>query len=349
MKRGGFDVKIFATRRIPDAGLEILKRAGELSVAVEAEDETVPREKILAGVRNADVLVSLLTERIDRAVLEAGERLRGVANYAVGFNNIDVVAATELGLPVTNTPGVLTDTTADLAWALIMAVARNVVPADRYMREGRYKIWGPSLFIGSDVSPGGDGRRKTLGIVGFGRIGQAVYRRSQGFDMRVLAYDPPMKEIIEKTEGVEYADMDPLLKESDFVTIHTDLNPSTRHLFGKSAFAKMKSSAYLINTARGPIVDEQALVEALRDGEIAGAGLDVFEEEPKMAPGLSALDNVVVLPHVASASRATRNKMATMCAENASAHARLERAPNCVNPEVYDTEAYGKRVSRARG
>jgi glyoxylate reductase len=342
-------LKIFATRRIPEAGLEILKRLGELEIAVDAADETVPREKILDGVRRADVLVSLLTEKIDRDVLQAGKLLRGVANYAVGFNNIDVGAATELGLPVTNTPGVLTDTTADLAWTLIMAVARNIVPADRYMRQGKYKIWGPSLFIGADVSPGGDGRRKTLGIVGFGRIGQAVFRRSVGFDMRVLAYDPPIREIIENTDGVEYAEMDELLRESDFVTVHTDLNPSTRHLFGAAAFAKMKRSAYLINTARGPIVDEKALVVALREGAIAGAGLDVFEEEPLMAPGLSELDNVVVLPHIASASRDTRNKMATMCAENASAHSRLEPAPNSVNPEVYDTEAYKKRISGMKG
>lgn len=338
-------MKIFATRKIPAPGMEILAKAGDLTIAVEEEDVVVPREKILSGVREADVLVSLLTERIDREVMEAGARLRGIANYAVGYNNIDVAAATELGLPVTNTPGVLTDTTADLAWALIMAVARNVVPADRYMREGKYRIWGPSLFLGADVSRGGDGRQKVLGIVGFGRIGQAVFRRASGFEMRCLAYDPPMKEIIEQTEGVEYAEMDTLLKESDFVSIHTDLNESTRHLFGSEAFAKMKRTAFLINTARGPIVDEKALVEALRNDVIAGAGLDVFENEPAMAEGLAELDNAVILPHIASASRDTRNKMATMCATNAAAHAKLERAPNCVNPEVYDTEAYKERAT----
>jgi glyoxylate reductase len=336
-------LRIFATRRIPDAGLDILKRTGEVEIGVEAEDEPVSRERLLEGIGGADVLVSLLTERIDRQVLEAGPRLRGVANYAVGFNNVDVAAATELGLPVTNTPGVLTDTTADLAWALLLSVARNVVPADRYMRQGQYRIWGPSLFLGGDVGPGGSGVRKVLGIVGFGRIGQAVFRRSRGFDMRVLAYDPPMREVIEKTDGLEYAEMDRILEESDFITLHTDLNPSTRHLISGPAFEKMKPTAYLINTARGPIVDERALVLALREGRIAGAGLDVFEDEPSMAPGLADLDNVVVLPHIASASRDTRNKMATMCAENAIAHARRERAPNCVNPEVYDTEAYRRR------
>jgi glyoxylate reductase len=340
-------VRIFATRRIPDAGLDILKRTGEVEIAVEAGDEPVPRERLLQGIGRADVLVSLLTERIDREALEAGVRLLGVANFAVGFNNVDVAAATELGLPVTNTPGVLTDTTADLAWALILSVARNIVPADRYMRQGKYKIWGPSLFLGGDVSPGGEARRKVLGIIGFGRIGQAVFRRSIGFDMRVLAYDPPMREVIEKTDGVEYAEVERILEESDFVTIHTDLNASTRHLLSRPEFEKMKSTAYLINTARGPIVDEKALVTALREGQIAGAGLDVFEDEPAMAPGLADLDNVVVLPHIASASRDTRNKMATMCAENAAAHARRERAPNCVNPEVYDTEAYRRRASKA--
>jgi glyoxylate reductase len=337
--------RIFATRRIPDAGLEILKGAGEVEIGTDADDEPVPRGRLLDGIGRADVLVSLLTERIDREALEAGRRLRGVANYAVGFNNVDVAAATALGLPVTNTPGVLTDTTADLAWALLLSLARNIVPADRYMRKGKYRIWGPSLFLGGDVGPGGDGRRKVLGIVGFGRIGQAVCRRSIGFDMRVLAYDPPMREAIEKTDGVEYAEMDRILRESDFITIHTDLNESTRHLFSAAAFEKMKRTAYLINTARGPIVDEKALVEALREGRIAGAGLDVFEDEPAMAEGLADLENVVVLPHIASASRDTRNRMATMCAENAVAHVRRERAPNCVNPEVYDTEAYRCRSS----
>jgi glyoxylate reductase len=291
-------VKIFATRRIPEAGLRILRSAGDVEIGVEADDEAVPRERLLEGIRRADVLVSLLTERIDREALEAGRGLRGVANYAVGFNNVEVAAATELGIPVTNTPGVLTDTTADLAWALIMSVARNIVPADRYMRTGKYRIWGPSLFLGGDVSPGGEGRRKVLGIIGFGRIGQAVFRRSIGFDMRVLAYDPPLREVIEKTEGVEYAEMDQILEESDFITVHTDLNPSTRHLLSGPAFEKMKSTAYLINTARGPIVDQKALTRVLQERRIAGAGLDVLEKEPPDADDpILKLDNVIFAPH----------------------------------------------------
>jgi glyoxylate reductase len=337
-------MKIFMTRKIPEAGLEILARAGEVHVAVEAGNKKVPLEKIIDGVKDADVLVSLLTEPVDRKVLEAGSRLLGVANFAVGFNNVDVEAATELGLPVTNTPGVLTDTTADLAWALLMAVGRNIVAADRYMRAGRFRLWGPSLFLGGDISRGGDGKPKVLGIIGFGRIGQAVFRRSRGFEMRVLAFDPPLKEVIEKTNGVEYAELDQLLRESDFVTIHTDLNPSTHHLLNAEAFEKMKPTAYLINTSRGPVVDEAALVRALQAKTIGGAALDVFENEPEMSPGLGELDNVVVVPHIASASRDTRNRMATMCAENAVAHLKRERAPFCVNPEVYETEAYRRRI-----
>lgn len=337
--------RIFVTRSIPEAGLSMLRAAAdEVEVAETRDDRGPDRETVLRGAAAATVHVSLLTEAVDRELMEAAPQLLGVANYAVGFNNVDVPAATEHGLPVSNTPGVLTDTTADLAWALLMAVARRVVPADRYLRDGRYRIWGPGLMLGADVSPGGDGRRKVLGIVGFGRIGQAMHRRARGFDMEVLAFDPPMREIIEARDDVGYADFPELLERSDFVSIHSDLNASTHHLFDAAAFRQMKESAFLINTARGPVVEEAALVEALRAGEIAGAGLDVFEREPEIQPGLVDLEQVVVLPHIASASRATRDRMATMCAENALAHLNRERAPNCVNPEVYGTEAYRRRV-----
>ena len=338
--------RIFVTRPIPDAGLAILRDAAEVEVAPTADSDSTPREQVLAGAQGADVHVSLLTEAVDRELMESAPQLLGVANYAVGFNNVDIPTATELGLPISNTPGVLTETTADLAWALLMAVARQVVPADRYMRDGRYRIWGPSLMLGADVSPGGDERRKVLGVVGFGRIGQAMHRRAQGFDMDVLAFDPPMKAIIEARSDVEYAEFDELLARSDFVTIHTDLNASTHHLFGADAFSKMKKSAILINTARGPVVHEAALVDALTSGQIGGAGLDVFEHEPAFHPGLAECDQVVILPHIASGSVATRDRMATMCAENAVAHLNRERAANCVNPEVYDTEAYRQRIRR---
>ena len=337
-------MRVFVTRMIPEAGLTLLRKEAKVDVWPGPEDETPPKEEIIRGVRKANVLLSLLTEEIDRTIMEANPRLLGIANHAVGYNNIDVRTATELGIPVTNTPGVLTDTTADLAWALIMAVARNIVQGHQYVKEGRFKIWGPKLLLGMDVSPGGSGKPKTLGVVGFGRIGQAVFKRSKGFDMRVLAYDPFQKETIEQTEGVEYRDLADLLQESDFITLHPALSEETHHSIGEKELSLMKPTAFLINTSRGPIIDEKALVEALQERRIAGAGLDVYENEPDLAPGLMECENVVLLPHLGSASRETRDKMATMAAMNALSLLKKERAPNTVNPEVYDTEAYHRRI-----
>ena len=337
--------KVFVTRRIRDAGLDILVEGGaEVRVWEGPEDAGPEKPEVVAGARWADVLLSLLTEPIDREVMEANPSLRGIAQFAVGYDNIDVETATELGIPVSNTPGVLTDTTADLAWALLLAASRNIVSGDRYMRGGNYKLWGPNLLLGEDASPGGDGRRKVLGIVGFGRIGQAVARRAVGFDMRILAHDPYAREAIEADEQVEWAELDELLAASDFVTIHTLLSDETRHLISTAELDKMKPTAYLVNAARGPIVDEAALVEALRAHKIAGAGLDVYEREPEMEPGLAALENTVLLPHLGSASRGTRDKMASMAATNAVAMLRGERAPNCVNAEVYESAAYAGRI-----
>jgi glyoxylate reductase len=337
--------KIFVTRRIRDAGLDLLRDAGvELRVWPGPEHERPSREEVLEGARWADALLSLLTEPIDREVMEANPRLRGVANFAVGFDNIDVPVATELGLPVSNTPGVLTDTTADLTWALMLSIARNVASGDVFMRGGNYKVWGPNLLLGEDVSPGGEGRQKVLGILGFGRIGQAVARRALGFDMRVLAHDPFAREAIEADEQAEWAEFDDLLSESDFVTVHTLLSEDTRHLIGDRELGLMKSSAYLINAARGPIVDEQALVRALRKKQIAGAGLDVYENEPAMAEGLAELENAVLLPHLGSATRGTRDLMATKAASNVLAMLRGERAPNCLNAEIYDGAEYRARI-----
>jgi glyoxylate reductase len=340
--------RVFVTRRIRDAGLQMLEEAGaEVEVWPGPEDEGPSRREVIEGAKGADVLLALLTEPIDGEVLAANPRLRGVANMAVGYDNIDVEAATAAGVPVSNTPGVLTDTTADLTWALLLAAARNVVPGDRYMRAGRYRLWGPNLLLGEDVSPGGDERTKVLGIVGFGRIGQAVARRAAGFEMRVLAHDPYARGEIERHELAEWAELDALLAESDFVTIHTLLSDGTRHLIGEEELGLMKPSAYLVNAARGPIVDEQALVRALREGTIAGAGLDVYEREPEMAAGLAELDNVVLLPHLGSSTRGTRDRMATMAATNAVAMLEGAPAPNCVNPEVYETTAYRERRGRA--
>ena len=337
-------MRVFVTRLIPEAGLAILRKEAEVDVWPGPEDDTPSKEEMIRGVREADVLLSLLTETVDRFIMEANPKLLGVANHAVGYNNIDVETATRSGIPVTNTPGVLTDTTADLAWALIMAVARNIVQGHQYVKEGRFKIWGPKLLLGMDVSPGGSGKPKTLGIIGFGRIGQAVLKRSKGFDMRVLAHDPFQKKTIEQTEGVEYRNLPDLLRESDFITLHPALSEKTHHLIGEKELFMMKPTAFLINTSRGPIVDEKALVKALQEKRIGGVGLDVYENEPDLAPGLVECENVVLLPHLGSASRETRDKMATMAATSALSLLKKEKAPNTVNPEVYGTEPYRRRI-----
>jgi glyoxylate reductase len=265
-------------------------------------------------------------------VLDAAPDVKIVANMAVGYNNIDVAEATRRGIAVTNTPGVLTDTTADFAWALLMAVARRVVEADKFLREGKFHGWGPLMMVGQDVYG------KTLGIIGFGRIGRAMAKRASGFDMKVLYYDrTPADDETNRALNARLVSMEELLEQSDYVTIHTDYNRETHHLISTPQLERMKSTAYLINTARGPIVDEAALVEALRSGQIAGAALDVFEKEPELYPGLVDLQNTVLVPHIASASLDTRTAMATMAADNIIAFMRGERPPNIVNPEVWDS------------
>jgi glyoxylate reductase len=276
--------------------------------------------------------------------MTANPNLRGIANYGVGYDNIDVAFATELGIPVTNTPGVLTETTADLAWGLLMATARMIPQAHHYTLSGEWKGPGGKSFMGLDVGPGGSNRPKVLGIIGFGRIGQAMMRRSRGFKMKVVAYDPFLKEFIEKTKGVEYRELDDLLKESDFITLHCPLTKETHHLIGRKELEMMKPTAILINTSRGPVVDERALVSALKKGKIAGAGLDVYEKEPHLFPGLTKLENVVLLPHIGSATNDTRGQMAVVAAKNAIAMLRGKRPPNIVNPEVFESPEYLRRV-----
>ncbi|MCP3962878.1 MAG: D-glycerate dehydrogenase [bacterium] len=338
---------IFVTRRIPEAGLEILRESGAaVTVSQDDEEKGVEMSDLLAGIGGCDVLVPLLTEPLGSEQLEAGPGLLGIAQMAVGYNNIDVDAATELGIPVANTPGVLTETTADFTWAMLMAVARRIPEAHNYMVAGRYKLWGPNLFLGGDIGRGASGRRKVIGIIGYGRIGVAVARRATGFDMEILAHDPFNREGIEADGMADWAELPELLERSDFVTLHPPLTPETRHMIDEAALRRMKSTAYLINAARGPVVDETALVRALSKGWIAGAALDVFEDEPAMAPGLAEQPTAVLIPHIASASHDTRSKMATMAATNAIAHLRRERAPNVVNPEVYDTEAYRRRAGK---
>lgn len=321
-------MKVYITRRIPEPGIEMIRKEHE--VEVNPYDRVLTREELLQAVKGKDGILCLLTDKIDAEVFDAaGPQLKVVSNYAVGYDNIDVNEATKRGIVVTNTPGVLTETTADLAWALILSTARRIVEADKFTRAGKYEGWAPMLFLGQDVYG------KVLGIVGMGRIGQAVARRAKGFNMKVLYNDiRRIPEEVEKELNATFVSLDELLEQSDFVSLHTFLSPETYHLINEERLKKMKKTAYLINTSRGPVVDETALVRALKEGWIAGAGLDVYEFEPKLVPGLAECENAVLLPHIASASVETRTKMATMAAENLLAVLAGKMPPNPVNPEV---------------
>lgn len=316
---------VLVTRRIPDESIGMLDAACGV-VDVNPHDRAMTRGEFLEAVRGRDGLLCLLTEDIDDEVLDIAPGLKGIAMYAVGYNNVDVDACTRRGIPVTNTPDVLTDTTADIAWALIFATARRVAEGDRYVREGRFTGWGPLLMLGSDVTG------KTLGIIGAGRIGTATAVRAAGFSMPIVYTSRSRSEAIERL-GARYLPLDDLLRESDFVSLHVPLTPETTHLIGARELDLMKPTAYLVNTTRGPVVDEKALVRALRKGVIAGAGLDVFEREPELEPGLVDLENVVMLPHVGSGTVATRIRMGNMAAVNLIAMVSGEDPPNCVNPE----------------
>jgi glyoxylate reductase len=318
---------VYVTRWIPDAGTDLLRASCE--VRVNPHDRPLTREELFTEIAEADGVLGLLHDRIDAAFFDAAPKLKGYANYAVGFDNIDVPEATRRKLPVSNTPDVLTLATAELAWTLLFAVARRVVEADAVMRSGTWPGLAPNQFISADVSG------KTLGIVGAGRIGSAMARMSKGFGMRVLYCQRSANPALEQELGAKRVDFDTLLAESDFVSIHTPLTPDTRHMFGAEAFAKMKRTAILINTGRGPTIDEAALVQALRAGAIAGAGLDVYEFEPKMVEGLAELKNVTVLPHIGSATASSRNGMAELAARNLLAMLEGKRPPTCLNPELY--------------
>ena len=328
------DWNVFITREIPREAIDLL-RANCHTVDVHRGERLLTKEELLKKVRGRDGILCCLTEQIDSDVLEAAEGIKGVANMAVGYDNIDITAATDRGIPVSNTPGVLTDATADLAWALLFALARQIVQADSFTRAGKFRAWGPMMFLGGEVAG------KTLGIIGAGRIGTAVALRSRGFGMKVLYHDIVSNERIEKKLGARRVALEALLRESDFVSLHVNLTPETRHLIGEKELGVMKPTAYIINTSRGPVIDEEALVEALQKRQIAGAGLDVYEDEPELRQGLAELHNVVLLPHIGSATVATRTKMATMAAQNLLAMLKGEKAPNCVNPEVYDRTTFG--------
>jgi glyoxylate reductase len=321
-------LKVFVTRIIPDAGLGRIRQA--CNAEVWADPLPPPHAVLRQKAADCDGLVSLLTDQIDAALLDAAPRLKVVSNYAVGFNNIDVQAATERGVAVGNTPGVLTDATADMAFCLLIAAARCVVAGHRYTLAGKWKTWEPLGHLGQDLVG------RTLGVVGMGRIGHALAKRCRGgWDMQVLYYDVYRNEQAERELGARSVDLDTLLRESDFVSVHTDLNEQTHGMFGAEQFKKMKRSAVFVNTARGPLVDQKALVEALKTGTIFAAGLDVTDPEPPTADDpLLELPNVVVAPHIASATVGTRNAMAEICANNLLAGLRGEKLPAWVNPEV---------------
>ncbi len=318
--------KVLVTRRIPEEGLAML--AGQCDIEMNPHDRPMSRPELLAAVAGKDGVLCLLTDKVNAELFDAAPTVRGYANYAVGYDNMDVAEASRRKIPLSNTPDVLTDATADMAWALLFAVARRVVESDTVMRSGSWNGWGPLQFIGGDIFGA------TLGIVGAGRIGAAMASRSKGFNMRIVYSDERPNEALERDPGARRVGFDELLAVSDYVSVHVPLMPETRHLFNAATFAKMKKTAYLINTSRGPVIDEAALVTALRDRTIAGAGLDVYEKEPLMADGLSGLDNVVITPHTASATFASRRGMATKAATNLLAMLEGKRPPDCINPEV---------------
>ena len=319
--------RILITRSLPPEAMSLAQ--ARAAVDLHPGPHSLPRADLIARLKDKAGLVCLITDAIDAEVLSGAPGLKVVANVAVGYNNIDVAAATARGIVVTNTPEVLTETTADFTWTLLMAVARRVVEGDGYVSAGKFSRWEWELLWGADV------HGKTLGIFGFGRIGKAVARRARGFGMRILYHDTVRADAAAERElGATYVDKTTLLKESDFVTLHTLLSPETRHLIGAAELRQMKPTASLINASRGPCVNEAELVQALKEGWIAGAALDVYEEEPKVHPGLLSLPNVVLAPHIASASRETRLRMATLAVENCLAVLEGKTPPTPVNPEV---------------
>ncbi|MGQ4808009.1 putative 2-hydroxyacid dehydrogenase [Candidatus Entotheonellaceae bacterium PAL068K] len=327
--RGG-DVRprVLMTRRLPEAALTMVRQACD--VQLDPDDRQLTSEALCQAVVGKAGVICLVTDRMDAPVFEAGTTLKVVANVAVGYDNIDVQAATQHGIVVTNTPDAVTEATADLTWGLLLSIARRISEGDRYIRAGAWREWQFMFLLGHDVYD------RTLGIVGMGRIGRAVARRARGFGMRMLYHNRRRLDIPIETElGATWVDFPTLLQQADFVSLHVPLTPDTTHLIGEDELRMMQSTAYLINTARGAVVDEQSLGRALEEGWIAGAALDVFEHEPRVSQALLALDHVVLVPHIGSASVATRTRMAVMAAQHLIAVLRGERPPHVVNPEVY--------------
>ena len=304
--------KIFITRKIPESGIDLLRKEG-FDVEVSDFDGILSREKLLEKVKGADAILSLLTDKIDGEVMNAaGAQLKVIANYAAGYDNLNLEDAKKRSITLTNTPEVLSETVAEHTFALMLAIAHRIVEADKFFRDGKYVGWAPLLLLGQDVA------HKMLGVVGLGRIGSLVAKHAhKGFEMKVLYYDIKRNENFEKEFNAEFrANVEDVLKEADFISLHVPLLPSTKHLINEERLKLMKKSAYLINTSRGPVVDENALVAALKEGWIRGAALDVYENEPKSASGLTDLPNVILTPHIASATEGTRSQMSILAAKN---------------------------------
>ncbi len=301
--------KIFISASIPEAGIKMLREKG-FAVDVYKDSVSINKAIFKERIAGADALIPLLSDTIDEEIIKAAPKLKIIANYAVGYNNIDLEAVRKQGIIVSNTPDILTPATADLTWALILSVSKRIPEADRFMRAGKFTGWGPKLMLGGDVSG------KTLGIIGAGRIGRAVAKRAGGFDMRVVYFSRSRNEEIEQESGAFFMPLNTLLKEADFISIHCPLTEETHHLLNAERMKQIKKGAYLINTARGPVVDEAALINALQSGRLAGAGLDVYEFEPRVSAALLEMDQVVLLPHIGSGTTETREEMSRICARN---------------------------------
>jgi glyoxylate reductase len=319
--------KIYITRQVPESGIKMLRDKG-YDTDISPKDGVLTKDELVGALKSKDydAVLCLLTDSIDADVFDAVPRAKVFANYAVGFNNIDAEEAKKRGITITNTPGVLTDTVAEHAMAMILSLACRIPEADRFTRAGRYEGWAPMMFLGTDL------KGKTLGVLGAGRIGSRVAHHARGgFGMDIIYYDIARNEEFEREHSAQFrSSVDEVFRQADFVTIHVPLLDSTRHLINAERLRMMKPSAYLINTSRGPVVDERALVDALRGKTIKGAALDVFEDEPRLAPGLAELDNVIITPHIASATEETRGKMADMAAQNIIAVLENRQPPNAV-------------------
>jgi len=321
-------LKVFVTRDLPKEGIDLLKK--NFIVKVYSKDQAIPMNELEKGIKWCDALLPLLTEKIDGKLMDLNKKLKIIANYAVGFDNIDIKAATQRKIPVSNTPDVLTEAVAGHTIALLLAIARRIPESDKFTKDGKYKVWKPMLLLGTEL------KGKTLGIVGLGRIGSIVAETAvKGLGMNILYNKRTRDKQFEKKYKAKFSSLSELMKKSDFISIHTPLTPQTKHLIGKKQLGMMKKTAYLVNTSRGPIVDEKALVNALKKGKIKGAALDVFEKEPKLSPGLNKLDNVILTPHTASGTIETRSAMAVLAAQNIIDISKNKKPRTIVNKEIY--------------